>query len=105
MHGPDGLFDDPWDAIVITVTTAISSVITSTVRPAGPVTRSPGPRCPGRPGKPGRPGNLGCQTIPAPGADDKGKGAYPFLSTPNISRTGGLAARPGSCRRVAGRGQ
>ncbi len=43
MHGPDGLFDDPRDAIVIAVTTAISSVITSTIRPAGPVTRSPGP--------------------------------------------------------------
>lgn len=31
MHGPDGLFDDPRDAIVIAITTAISSVITSTI--------------------------------------------------------------------------
>jgi len=35
MHGPDGLFDDSQDAIVIAVTTAISSVISSTSRSAG----------------------------------------------------------------------
>ncbi len=65
MHGPDGLFDDARDAIVSAVTTAISSVITSTIRPAGPVTRSPAHTAladqenPGPPGKPGPPDNPG----------------------------------------------
>jgi hypothetical protein len=35
-------------------------------------------------------------------ADDQGKGKYTLLSTSNIYRTGGLAARPGSCRRIVG---
>src|SRR5215468_12411418 len=38
-------------------------------------------------------------------ADDQGKGEYPLLPNLNVYRTGGLAARPGSCRRIAGRGQ
>ena len=33
------------------------------------------------------------------------EGEYALLSTFNIYRTGGLAARPGWCRRMSGRGQ
>src|SRR6266511_106977 len=33
------------------------------------------------------------------------KGGYPLLSIFILSRTGGLAASPGSCRIIAGRGQ
>jgi hypothetical protein len=38
-------------------------------------------------------------------ADTKGIGEYPLSSTFNVQRTGGLAARPGSCHIIAGRGQ
>jgi len=36
-------------------------------------------------------------------ADDQEEGEYPLLSIFSIQRSGGLAARPGSCRIIAGR--
>ncbi len=40
-----------------------------------------------------------------PSTATRGKGGYPLLSIFILSRTGGLAASPGSCRIIAGRGQ
>ena len=40
-----------------------------------------------------------------PSTADKAKGEYTLLSTPGIWRTGGLAARPESCRIIASRSQ